>query len=144
MQEQMRPQMRQQMHHLSRRLIFSCSTTVDFGFGLTHADTGDPAMPTEGILALLRRLQKGLSDDRRSRLQEIPRPKISDEIKWLILLCRGKKPASQPAVERASRFCQPRGTLTKPANPPANPPAKHQSRRGRPVIICHLGAPLVN
>ena len=42
--------MRQQMHHLSRRRIFSCSTTVDFGFGLTHADTGDPAMPTEGDL----------------------------------------------------------------------------------------------
>lgn len=39
-------------------LICSCSTTVDFGFGLTHADTGDPAIPTEGILALLLRPQK--------------------------------------------------------------------------------------
>lgn len=99
-----------------------------------------PPCLQKGILALLRRPQRSLSDDRRSRLQEIPRPKISDEIKWLILLCRGKKPASQPALERASRFCQPRGTLTKPANPPA----KHQSRRGRPVIICHLVASLVN
>lgn len=95
------------------RFLFSLAgTTVDFGSTLrpSHADTGDPAIPTVGILALLLRHRQ------HQVLREIPR------LNFLIKSNGSKSSAVDAAGEPTTirvrtRFCQPRGTLTEPANP---------------------------